>query len=115
MRKPFDGPEVWTGAELAEADDWRFRLTPAMVAEIAGALAAVKRRGLAWDALERADFPLPRTAPLLAEIVRFLEQGRGLAKLSGLPVERYDDQDLRRLWYGLGLQLGTPVSQSRAG
>ena len=115
MRKPLDGPEVWTGTELAEADDWRFRLTPAMVAEIDGTLAAVKRRGLAWDALERADFPLPQTVPLLAEIARFLEQGRGLAKLSGLPVERYDDQDLRRLWYGLGLQLGTPVSQSRAG
>ena len=115
MRKPLDGPEVWTGAELAAAGDWRFRLTPAMVAEIEDALAAVKRRGLAWDILERADFPLPQTAPLLAEIARFLEEGRGLAKLSGLPVERYDDQDLRRLWYGLGLQLGTPVSQSKAG
>jgi hypothetical protein len=115
MRKPLDGPEVWTGAELAAADDWRFALTPPMLAEIDAALAVVKRRGLAWDALARADFPLPQTAPLLAEIARFLEQGRGLAKLSGLPVERYDEPDLRRVWYGLGLQLGTPVSQSKAG
>lgn len=57
---------------------------------------------------ERADFPLPQTAPLLAEI------GRGLSELSGLPVERHDEPDLR-LWYGIGLQLGTPVSQSKAG
>src|SRR5262245_53107874 len=114
MRAPLTGPEVWSGEELAVADDWRFRLTPAMLAELDAALAAVRRRGLAWTAMRRDDFPVPQTAALLADIARTLEGGRGLAKLEGLPVERYGDDDLRRLWYGLGLQLGTPVSQSKA-
>src|SRR5215470_1667745 len=98
MRKLLEGPEVWSGAELEAAGDWRFQLTAPMLAEIDAALAGVKRRGIAWDAMERADFPLPQTAPLLAEIARRLEEGHGLAKLSGLPVERYDDLDLRRIW-----------------
>jgi Taurine catabolism dioxygenase TauD, TfdA family len=115
MRKFLDGPDVWTGAELDAADDWRFRLTPPMLGEIDAALAALKRRGVAWEAMQRADFPVPQAAALLAEISRTLEEGRGLAKLAGLPVERYDDQDLRRIWYGIGLHLGTPVSQGRAG
>jgi hypothetical protein len=115
MHKPLEGPEVWSGAELEAARDWRFRLTAPMLAEIDAALAGVERRGIAWEAMQRADFPLPQTAPLLAKIARRLEEGRGLAKLSGLPVERYDEPDLRRLWYGLGLHLGTPVSQSKAG
>ncbi len=115
MRAPLNGPEVWSGEELAAAADWRFRLTPPMLAEIDAALAAVKRRGVAWEAMGRADFPLAETASLLADIARMLEEGRGLAKVSGLPVERYDEADLRRIWYGIGLHLGTPVSQSRAG
>jgi hypothetical protein len=116
MRTPLDGPEVWTGDELAGAEDWRFRLTPPMLAEIDAALAAVKRRGIGWEGMRRGDFPLPQTATLLADISRTLEEGRGLAKVTGLAVERYDEEeDLRRIWYGIGLHLGTPVSQSRAG
>jgi TfdA family taurine catabolism dioxygenase TauD len=115
MRAPLSGPDVWTGDELAEAQDWRFRLTPAMLAEIDAALAALKRRGIGWEAMRREDFPLSQTANLLADISRTLEEGRGLAKVTGLAVERYDEEDLRRIWYGIGLHLGTPVSQSQAG
>jgi len=114
-RRPLAGPSVWTGAELAADDRWRFPLSPAMVEEIDRAVQAVASRGLAWQAMTRADFPLPLTLPLLARVSEELENGRGVVKLSGLPVERYDDADLRRLWYGLGLHLGTPVSQSNAG
>jgi len=115
MRAPLSGPDVWTGDELAGAQDWRFHLTPPMLAEIDAALAAVKRRGLGWAAMRREDFPLSQTAKMLAEVSRTLEEGRGLAKVTGLAVERYDEEDLRRVWYGIGLHLGTPVSQSRAG
>jgi len=115
MRTPLNGPYVWTGDELAAAGDWRFRLTPPMVAEIDAALVDVKRRGIAWEAVRREDFPLSQTADLLAGISRSLEEGRGLAKVTGLAVEQYDEEDLRRLWYGIGLHLGTPVSQSQAG
>lgn len=115
MRASLSGPDVWTGDELAEAQDWRFRLTPPMLAEIDAALAGVKRRGTGWQAMRREDFPLSQTAKLLAEVSRTLEEGRGLAKVTGLAVERYDEEDLRRIWYGIGLHLGTPVSQSQAG
>ena len=115
MRAPLSGPDVWTGDELAGAQDWRFRLTPSMLAEIDAALAAVKRRGLGWEAVRREDFPLSQTVTLLADVSRTLEEGRGLAKVTGLAVERYDEEDLRRIWYGIGLHLGTPVSQSQAG
>jgi TfdA family taurine catabolism dioxygenase TauD len=115
MRAPITGPCVWTGDELAAASDWRFALTPPMLAEIDAAVAGLKRRGLAWDRMECSDFPVPETARLLARVSTMLEDGRGLAKLTGLPVERYDDADLQRIWYGLGLHLGTPVSQSQAG
>jgi hypothetical protein len=115
LHKPLTGPSVWTGAELERSDRWRFPLTPAMVEEIDGAVRAVARRGLDWESMRREDFPLPLTAPLLARMSEELENGTGAAKLSGLPVAHHDDANLRRLWYGLGLHLGQPVTQSHGG
>jgi hypothetical protein len=115
MRQPLHGPFVWTGQELSLATDWRFDLTADMSAEIAAALADVKRRAIAWQEMRREDFPIPLTARLLVEASTTLEEGRGLAKLSGLPVRAYSDEDLKIVWYGIGLHLGTPVSQSHAG
>jgi Taurine catabolism dioxygenase TauD, TfdA family len=115
MRQPLHGPFVWTGDELADASDWRFDLTPAMAEEIDAALTRFKARGGAWPDMRRGDFRIPFTARLLGEISTALEEGRGLAKLSGLPVARYAEEDLKTIWYGIGLHLGTPVSQSHTG
>lgn len=114
-RQALEGASLWTGTELAEASDWRYRLTPAMTAEIHEALQQVKRRGLGWEEIGPGDFRAPSVQALFDRVAEGLERGRGLALVSGLPVERYDDADLRRLWYGLGQMLGTPVSQSNAG
>lgn len=114
-RSPLDGRFVWTGEELAAAPDWRFPLSAAMLGEIERAVAGVRRRGIGWEAMRREDFPLDETARLLEHVSAELEEGRGLAKLTGLPVGDYDEPDIRRLWYGIGLHLGTPVSQSNAG
>jgi hypothetical protein len=44
-----------------------------------------------------------------------LENGSGMVKMSGLDVSRYDQQQLRRIWYGLGCHLGTPMFQNCRG
>jgi len=36
-------------------------------------------------------------------------------KLRGFPVDRYDEDDLRRVYFGLGAHIGTPVFQNRTG
>ncbi len=115
MRQPLRGPFVWTGDELANTGDWRFNLTSIMVDEIDAALTRLKERGIVWQEMCQGDFEIPRTAHLLGEISTNLEEGRGLAKLSGMPVARYTEEDLKAIWYGIGLHLGTPVSQSHAG
>ena len=97
MRKPIEGPFVWTGPELTAATDWRFELGPRHRAEIDAALAQVKSRGVAWREMRRADFPLAETAGLLGQLSAMLEDGRGLAKLSGLSVEGHAEEDLRRI------------------
>ncbi|MDZ4736682.1 MAG: TauD/TfdA family dioxygenase [Rhodospirillaceae bacterium] len=116
-RQKLAGAWIWTGADLAAADDWVHPLDATMLVELDRALDAVRRSDRPWDRMVKADFPLAGTnlARLIERINDALEEGRGLAKITGVPVARYDDADLRRLWMGLGLWFGTPVSQSAQG
>src|SRR5262245_53966650 len=65
--------------------------------------------------MTRADFPIPRLARALAEVSAELEDGRGLVLLRRLPVERYDEDEVRIVYWGLGLHLGTPRYQNAQG
>lgn len=112
---PIGGAQAWTGAELVEDGSWRIRLDATDIAEIDIALAALKQRGADWPALTAADFPLDALAEKLRRVREVLETGRGLVLMSGLPVERYDEADRRRLWWGMGVHLGTPVHQDFQG
>ncbi len=112
---PITGPCTWLGHEVARSTHWIRDLRPGDIAEIEGALAIVERRDLAWHEIKRPDFPLPDLAGLFADIREELECGCGMLKLRGLPVARYDEDQLRKLYYGIGSHLGTPVFQNRSG
>jgi hypothetical protein len=107
------GPSVWTGQDIKDSKRWIRDLPPAAIDELGAALEAVK--GLAWQEIQREDFPLPTLGDLLDDIADELENGSGIMKLRGFPVGRYGEEDLRRLYFGLGTHLGTPVFQNRTG
>jgi len=114
-RLPLGGPAAWHGERMADDTIWQRTLSAAEIGEIDQALAAVKARGLSWRQVTREVFPLPSLAAELAEVVRLLEQGPGLMRLRGLPVERYDEAEQRAIFFGLGSHLGTAVTQTSAG
>src|SRR5262245_5207583 len=100
--QPISGACVWHGSDMATSRRWIRELSSDALAEIDAALAAVQRRRLAWHAITRSDFPLPRTQSLIADIRDELENGSGMVLLKGLPVARYSEDELRCLWLGLG-------------
>lgn len=112
---PIIAPCAWLGRDMAKSTRWIRDLRPADVAQIESALEAVERRGLAWHEIRPADFPLPGLEGLLADVREELENGCGMVKLRGVPVERYSEDQLRKLYYGIGVNLGTPVYQNRRG
>ncbi len=114
-RTPITDPAAWSGEEIAKSKRWIRDFPAAATAELDAALAAVKKKGLAWSQITRQDFPLSSLDGLLADIADELENGVGIMKLRGFPVERYDEDDLRRIYFGLGTHLGTPVFQNRSG
>lgn len=114
-RRPLTGPSVWTGAEIRNSKRWIRDFPASATAALDDALAHVKTKGLEWSQITRQDFPLSGLDGLLADIADELENGVGILKLRGFPVDRYDEDDLRRIYFGLGTHLGTPVFQNRSG
>ena len=114
-RASLTGPGVWLGRDMASSRRWIRDLPQEATAEIDAALKSVRRRGLNWHEIRREDFPLPTLDSLFGDVAEELENGCGMVKLRGLPVSSYDEDDLRRIYFGIGTHLGTPVFQNRRG
>ena len=115
VRGALTGRSVWSGAELERSGDWVRVLDDAQRAEIDEALRGLQRRKVAPFGFGAADFPLPRTAGLLAEIAAELEDGRGAVRLRGIEVGRYSEDELRQIFWGIGRHLGTAIYQNARG
>ena len=105
------GACIWKGAEMAGSHRW-VREFPAVVLEQID-LALERVRDLEWRNVNRHNFPLPDAATFFDDVREELENGSGMVRIRGLPVERYSQEQLRRLWYGLGHHLGMPMYQNR--
>jgi hypothetical protein len=107
------GECVWTGAEMLRSARWVKPFPAAVLAEIDDALA--RTAGLAWRSMDRSTFPLPGSGAYFDEVREELESGSGMVKMTGLPVGRYEQEQLRKIWYGLGHHLGTIMFQNCRG
>lgn len=112
---PITGPSAWTAADFAADDSWIMHLSDADITDIDAALASLQAAGKVFPKFGRADFPLPVLGPRLAEIAEELETGRGFVLLRGLQPERYSDDEINAIYYGLGLNMGEPVGQNPKG
>jgi hypothetical protein len=108
-------PSAWYGRDLSADLSWIVHLAPRHLEEIAAALASVKARGLAFSALDKSDFPLPTLAPQLRTWLADVTAGRGFVLVRGLNVLDYSDEDVGTIFWGLGLHLGTAVTQNPRG
>jgi hypothetical protein len=105
---------AWIGREIQHDASWIHRVDAQAVEEIDAALAHAQRVGsripFAADA-----FPLPRFGAVLGTVLDEIENGRGFVLLRGIPRRRYTDEECELLCWGLGVQLGNPVSQNARG
>ncbi len=113
--QPITGPAAWRGAELTASGEWLRLLTPGEIEDIDAARDAVRKRRIPWQEMTRDDFRLSTFAKTLRDVAHALEHGRGVLRLRGLPVERYSEDDLRTIFWGIGSHLGTAVYQNASG
>ena len=107
------GACVWKGPDMAQNQRWLRRFPDVVLNQLNDALEMVER--IEWHEITRQNFPLPDAEPFLAEVREELESGSGMVKLTGLDVNRYSQDELQRIWYGIGSHLGTPMYQNCRG
>lgn len=106
-------PAHWVRKELRTRKGWHIDLSPADIADIDEALRLTESRSSETLALD--DFPLPVLGSRLADVRETLEHGCGAVRVQGIDIDRYDEETAKRLFFGLSLHIGTPVSQSATG
>jgi len=115
MRQPIEGPCNWRAADVAGSTSWVHHFTEAELAEIDAALRHAQERGATLPTLKAGDFPLPTVSQRFAQGREQLENGIGMQLYRGIDTSRYGKEALRLMYWGFGLHLGTPVSQSMHG
>lgn len=115
LRHPIADRSVWTGRDLRDQQDWVYTLTPAGIADIDAALAQLRGNPIALTEIRREHFQLASIASEIAEIADELENGRGFVVVKGLPFGKYSDDEIARIFWGIGTHFGYPISQNASG
>ena len=113
--KPVVHPSAWYGHALSSDSSWLEHLSPSDLAEIDGALRAVRTQGLQLPQVDRSTFVLPTLGPKLERYLAEIRDGRGFVVLRGLPVGQYSGEDVGTIFWGVGAYLGLPVKQNPRG
>jgi hypothetical protein len=112
--EPIADASAWRGEDLVTDRSWIHDLGEEEIEEIDRALREVEARGLTIP-FERSDFDVPATARFLDRVAATLDHGPGVALIRGVPRDRYEPDECALLYWGLGVQLGRPVSQNSRG
>lgn len=109
------GPAAWYGRDLQNDSSWIETLAPAEIAELRAAIDQVERADIAMLGMTATDFPLPTLGQRLKTLAGELDQGRGFWLLRGLPIDEMTERQAAFAYWGMGLHMGTPVSQNARG
>ncbi|MEK9723487.1 MAG: TauD/TfdA family dioxygenase [Rhodospirillaceae bacterium] len=113
--EPIREPSVWLGRDIQGSSRWICRLERDEIAEIDAALRTSLAADVPLERMTRDTFPLPTLTARIAVLLDEVENGLGLYLLRGFPANDYGKDDLRRIFWGIGLHCGTAVSQSKRG
>jgi Taurine catabolism dioxygenase TauD, TfdA family len=114
-REIVNHPSAWRRADLLQDQSWIYQLESEDLQDVERALRAVQKQDRIWGEFPAADFPLPTLAAKLRRIQAEIRNGRGVVLVRGFPTTRYDRDELKTIYWGLGCHFGTVISNNTAG
>lgn len=113
--EPLVGPTVWQAADLTRRDEWHHVFTREELDDIDQALRHAMSSGKPTIELTQQDFPLKLVSRAIPDWMEILNHGAGLLNLQGIDRERYTDEEMSTIHWGIGAHIGSGVSQNAAG
>ena len=115
LLEPINNRSAWKVTDFDNDDTWIHHLSEMELAEIDSAMKSVKSKGLYVPDFGRNEFLLPTLQSKIEKCVVEVEEGRGFAVFRGIPVDSYDLDTLRVIYWGIGAYFGNPISQNSKG
>jgi len=112
---PLTEANAWHAQDVAERDGYCHPLDDAMIAEICEAAKTALATGRPHHEWRKAEFALPRTAPMLARAHTDIEDGRGFAFITGWPVDTCTYEENVAAYAVIASHLGDIVIQNYEG
>lgn len=103
---------AWKASDFESADAYSTDVTPRHLAAFDQALADIHRRGLSLHDVGAGDFAVPSIMDDVLAMRAEVVSGRGFHQFRGLPIDRYSQEDLELIFWGLGVHVGVARSQS---
>ncbi len=113
--EPLEPHAAWRAPEIADAEAWTWRLSSDDIAELRAALDVARSHSDDLLDITADDFPLPTLAARIGALEEELVNGRGFARISGLPVDDLGYEDASWIYWGIGVHLGDPWPQNHKG
>lgn len=109
------GQIAWDGDSLKSSLSWVYMLSEKEQGVLDLALKHLSGQELKAPMFDKNDFPIAEMQEGIERILNELEEGRGFILIRGLKADRYDEDELQSIYYGLGLHLGKAVKQNPKG
>lgn len=112
MNNVLESSIAWNGETIKARQKTHYVLSQADIEELQAAtnIAQANRKNLIH--LNIVDFPLLNLSNQLNNFADELENGSGVIKITGFPVEKFTFLETQVIFWGLGIHIGTSVSQS---
>jgi len=105
----------WRSEDVADNSQWIEQLGGAEVDELDAALRRALEHSENVLEIQREHFPLPNLQRRLKKIEGDLINGRGFSLLRGVPREKYSQEEMEMIYWGIGMHLGAPWPQNQYG
>jgi hypothetical protein len=113
FRNIITGPAAWTSRGIGGKAGLVQRLTDAQLAAFDTVLA--RTRHMKPQQATREDFDHPEIKALTDGLSETIRYGRGAVLLTGVTPATHSEEDMERIYWGIGVRLGDPAVQSMLG
>jgi alpha-ketoglutarate-dependent taurine dioxygenase len=105
---------LWRSSDV-DLDEFHLTLPSSATGMLVAAVRESLEAGVPTERLTADDLPLGDLESAIDDLADRVRHGRGFALVDGFPVDRLDEAEIERFFWGVGIHLGRPVSQSVMG
>ena len=106
---------AWGGSDFDHDNSWKYTLSELELEELANSARRCIASGMDITSITKESFPLKILGKTSAAWAEEINNGRGFQLVRGLQQGCFSDDEIRTMFWGIGLYLGIPVSQNSYG